>query len=227
MIRPLSSVFMALLVAGAGLWPVSPARAQEAEAPRRGSAGKAFALSLVLPGLGHRYAHGGDWDGSASVFVAAEAAFWLGLAGSQWQHAQAVQSYEAFAAERAGAQVEGKERRFFLNLAQYASSDAYVEEQLRNRNWDQLGYVEDPGYRWAWASEEDRERFRALRDDADGVRRRRTLFASALVANRLLAALTSIRAARRANRAAPALLLSVAPPPRSADLPVLNLQVQW
>ncbi len=203
-------------------------RAQEApeRAPR--SPGKAALLSLLLPGLGHRYAHDGSWRGAASLFALADAGFWLGLAGAQWQPDQVVQSYRTLAAAGAGAQLDGKDRRFFLNLAAFPSSDAFREAQLRNRAWDQIDYVSDPAFQWHWTSETDFRTYRRLRDDADAWSRRRTLFISTLVANRLLAALTALRAANRANQDAAAdLALSVAPPPPYGALPVLHLSVRW
>jgi len=33
---------------------------------------KAFGLSLLVPGLGHRYVNGGRWGGAGTIFVAAD-----------------------------------------------------------------------------------------------------------------------------------------------------------
>lgn len=218
-----------LLVGGAMVWPAAaqvPDPATEAEAAFvRKAPGKAAALSLLLPGLGHRYVNNGSWRGAASFFVLAEAGFWLSLFGTNWQEDQAVESYRTLAVSRANAQLDGKDRRFFLNLGNYMSSDEFREDQLRRRLWDQINYVSDPAFQWQWASEEDLQDYRRLRDDADAWGRRRTLFISTLVANRLLAALTSLRAARRANNAAPDLSLSLTPPLRNAEWPAVHLVV--
>ena len=210
------------------LWTV-PAQAQD-PAPESDvvlkSPGKAAALSLLLPGLGHRYVHNGSWRGAASFFALAEAGFWMGLIGADWQHDQVVQSYQTLATSRAAAQLAGKDRRFFLNLGLFRSSDEFLETQLRNRAWDQVDYVSDPAFQWQWASEGDFQDYRRLRDDADTWSRRRTLFISTLVANRLIAALTALRAARRANNAAPEVSLSLTPG-YDADLPVVTLHMRW
>lgn len=203
------------------------ATAQEADASDRRSPLKAFALSLALPGLGHRYVHGGDWDGAASAFAVAEAGFWTGVLVADWRHDQAVESYETLAATRADAQIDGKDRRFFLELATYRSSDEFLDSQLRNRAWDQVGYVSDPAFQWDWQSEADFLRYRDLRDEADTFSNRRTLFIATLVANRLIAGLTAVRAARRANRAVPDLSLSFAPPPAGAHAPLARLRVRF
>ncbi len=219
--------FLAFLFVGA-LWLPASARAQVQETETefvRKSPGKAVALSLLLPGLGHRYAHDGSWRGSASFFALTDVSFWLGLFGAEWQQSQVVQSYRTLATTRASAQLDGKNRRFFLNLGLFRSSDEFREVQLRNRAWDQVDYVSDPAFQWQWASEADLQDYRQLRDDADGWSRRQTLFISMLVANRLLAALTALRAARNAN--APDVSLSLAPPPPDTNVPVLNLSVRW
>ena len=202
-----------------------PAQAQEVSPPR--SPKKAFALSLLLPGLGHRYAHGGSWRGAASGLALAEAGFWTGTFVSDWRHGATVESFETLAATRAGADIEGKDREFFLNLATFISSEEFRATKLRNRAWDEIDYVSDPAFQWQWASEEDFERFRDLRDEADTFRNRRTLFIAAMAANRLVAAFTAIRATNRANRAMPDLSLSFAPPPDYAETPVVHLRVQF
>ena len=220
---------LALALVGA-LWLPASAHAQVEETETEftpKSSGKAVALSLLLPGLGHRYAHDGSWRGAASFFALADVTFWLGLFGADWRHGQAIESYRTLATTRANAQLDDKDRRFFLNLGLFRSSDEFLEVQLRNRAWDQVNYVSDPAFQWEWASEADLQEYRQLRDDADGWSRNRTLFISMLAANRLFAALTALRAARKANAAAPDVSLSLAPPPPDANAPVLNLRVRW
>lgn len=203
----------------------SPARAQPVDGSESKSAKKAFALSLLLPGLGHRYVHDGSWRGAASLFAAADVGLWVSLIGTQVRYGQTVDNYETLAASKAGAIVEGKNRGFFLNIATYRSSDEYVEVNLRERAWDQLDYVNDRSYQWKWETEADFLRFRSLREDAESLRRRRPLLVTMLVGNRLLAGLTSIRAAYRADGAAPA-TLSLSLPPAGGQAPMVNLKVR-
>ena len=227
--RPLRLVVFLVLAALVGL--PAPAAAQEAApsdlpAPAvRRAPQKAFALSLVLPGLGHRYAHGGSWRGAASGFALGDAALWTGLLATLWRRDQLEESFETLAATRAAADVAGKDRTFFLNLASFRSSDAFLDAQLRNRAWDRVAYVSDPSFQWAWTSEADFQRFRDLREDHESLGRRRSVLAGVLVGNRLLAALLAARATGRANRAA--LALSLAPPPPGSDVPRLDLRVRF
>ncbi len=203
----------------------SPLTGYSREAPEGPSAGKAFALSLLAPGLGQRYANEGNWDGSATVFALADAALWAGLGIGLWRQDQLVQSYETLAAGRANAETSGKDRTFFLNLAGFRSSDEYLEVMLRQRAWDRLDYVSDPSYQWEWQTEEDFERFRALREDAESYRRRAPVFAALLVGNRLISGILAARSAAR--RTDTALDLRLTAPARHGEKPGVYLALRW
>lgn len=187
------------------------------------SAPKAFALSVLFPGWGHKYAQG-SWRGRATVFAGAEVGLWLGLISSKWQRNQSIESYQTLATTRAHASIEGKDRAFYLNLASYHSSDEYLEFQLRNRAWQRIDYVDDPANYWNWESEEDFQKFRDLREDAESLGRRRSIFIALLVANRLVAGLSSIQATNKANAD---FNLSFAPPPPQSQLPIINLTARF
>lgn len=214
-----------LLVAGLGS---RPAFAQNTPTVPEKSSKKAFGMSLLLPGLGHRYVHDGSWRGAASVFALADVGIWLGVLGSEWHRDHLVDNYTTLAASQAHAVVEGKDRTFFLNLAAYHSSDEYVDVMLRERAWDQIDYVRDRSYQWEWETEEDFQRFRALREDAESLRRRRPVLIAMLVGNRLLAGITSVRAANRNERRGnPPATLSLQPPPTGSRTPLVHLSVHF
>ena len=181
---------------------------------------KAFFRSLILPGWGHQYAQNGSWRGMATVFVGAELGLWFGLINADWRHDHLVQGYQTLAANRAGADIEGKDRTFYLNLATFMSSDEYLDIQLRNRAWDRVDYVSDPSFFWAWDSVDDFQTFREMRDDAESLSRRRSIFIALLVANRLVSAISSIGAV---NRAAPDVSLSFGAPPVNERYPMVHL----
>ncbi len=183
---------------------------------------KAAALSLLLPGLGQRYADG-SWRTTSSLVATADVGLWLGLIQTLRTRSSRIDSYRALAVSGAQADVEGKNRRFFLNLATYRSSDEYLEVQLRNRAWDQLDYVSDPSFQWSWAEEEDFLAFRDLRESSETLGRRRSVLIAALVANRAISALVALRKAGRANRD-PA-RVAVGPPPVGESWPTLHVTV--
>lgn len=201
------------------------ATAQTPPSPPR-SPQKAFALSLLLPGLGHRYAGHGHWQGRGTLFALADAGLWVGLLATEWRRNSLTESFKTLAATRADAQVEGKDRTFFLNLASFHSSDEFVAVSLRNRAWDQVNYVQDRSFQWNWASEVDFQRFRNLRSDAESLRNRRLVLVAALVGNRLVSALLAVRAANRANRAdANRLAVALTAPPPGGSLPQLRMRL--
>ncbi len=220
---PLTHSFrrLALVVALLAVVVASPASAQEAR--KRVTPGKAFAASLLLPGLGHRYAQEGSWRGRATLFAAADIGLWMGLLGANWQQHQQVQSYETLAVTRANALIEGKDRAFYLNLATYPSSDDYLEAQLRNRAWNRLEYVNTREFQWEWATEEDFGRFRELRDDAETFGRRRSIYAALLVANRLIAGISAVVQAGKTN--APDLSIALSPPVDGSSPPGVHVML--
>ena len=173
------------------------ARAQEP------SARKAALLSFAVPGLGHRYVTGDHWGATGSAFITAEIGLWLGFASTEWQRRHTRQSYRSIATSRAGADIAEKNRRFFLLLGDYRSSESYVEDLLVRRRWDQLTYANDAANQWKWASDADWQTYQRLRAQSDTWSRRRTLVISSLVANRLLAALSSVLSARRGRSGSP------------------------
>lgn len=211
-----------ILLLAASAFPPASATAQNLESPSRG---KAFLLSLALPGLGHRYVHQGDWDGGASLFAAADVGLWLGLVGTVVRQNQLADGYRTLASMRAGADVSGKDRTFFLTVGSYRSSDEFIEAQLRSRAWDQIDYVSSESYQWEWQSEEDFLRFRSMREDAESVRRRAPIFAALLVGNRLVSGLLAIRAAGRADDAD--VSVSLAPSAVDPDRIALNLRARF
>lgn len=188
------------------------------------SGGAAFGLSLLLPGLGHRYASGG-WSTMATVHGLADAALWVGLIDSNMQIGRAQDSFETLAATSAGIGGGSRSRGFYLNLASYRSSDEYVDQLLRDRAWDQLETAQLPENQWEWASDEDFQNFRSLREDAESLRRRRPIFAAMLAGNRLLAGIGAIRASRKFNRTQAE--VSLGPPPAGSDVPTVNMSFRF
>ncbi len=226
-LRILGSLLFVMVLAVGGT--VSSSYAQEApdtapvvqEPPKPSGA---FLRSLVLPGWGHQYAQGGSWRGRATLFAGADVGLWIGLFSTNWREDHLVQGYQTLAATRAGADIAGKDRTFYLNLATYPSSDQYLSAQLRNRAWDRIDYVADPSFQWAWQSEDDFLNFRDMREDAESLGRRRSIFIALLVANRLLSGISSVTAA---NKARMPLSMAFSAPPAGASYPVFNATLRF
>lgn len=164
------------------------------------SRGKAFLLSLAVPGLGHRYVESGDWDGAATAFAAADAAMWVGLVSTALRQHHLEDTYRTLAALRADARIAGKDRTFFLTISNYRSAEEFREAQLRERGWDRFDYASTPAFQWEWEREADFQEYRRLREDAESMRRRVPVVAAALVGNRLISGILALRRAGRAQQ---------------------------
>lgn len=229
----LLAVLLAVAVPAGAQSPVAPRLApeplgelgpSEAHTARPRSGAAAFGLSLLVPGLGHRYANG-TWGTASSAHAVADAGLWVGLIDAGLRLGRTEKSYETLAALRANAEVEGQGRGFFLTLSRYRSSDAYVEALLRERRWNELEEAQRPENQWAWTTEEDYQRYRTLREDAESLRRRRPVYAALLAGNRLLAGVGALRATRRMNRAEASLALGL--PPDGTHTPTVHLSVRF
>ena len=223
------AVLCAILCAvlwGSPYGAVREARAQTPEimepSVRRASPGKAFALSLVAPGLGHRYAQGGNRSRWGTAFALTDVGLWTGLLGASWRRNHLVESYRTLAVRHAGVDPSGKNRTFYLRAATYRSSQEFTDAQYRNGALDQVEYAADPSFQWRWDAEEHFLRFRALREDAESLRRRRSVLIASLAANRLIAGVSALRAAGRNNRSG--VRISLGAPPAGADAPLFRMR---
>ncbi len=158
---------------------------------------KAAVYSIVLPGLGHRYANEGRWNRRAALYTITDAVLIAGLISSEWQRRHLEESYQTWATSYAGIAPAGKDRRFYVTIGNYLSSDEYQETQLRQRRVDLVAYVSDPEFQWRWSRIEDLQRYRDLRKNSESWSQRRGSFIAALVANRLVAALSALITTRR------------------------------
>ncbi|HUF09493.1 MAG TPA: hypothetical protein VMO47_09245 [Rhodothermales bacterium] len=191
-----------LVLIASGLLVPSPSLGQmdATHTPSR-SPGKALALSLLVPGLGHRYANGGHWGKSGSFFLAADVGILVNLLAARWREDDLEKSYRTLAASQAGAEMTGKTRAFFLSLGSYNSSNEFKDVLLRTRQWDRIESAEDPANYWDWESEADRLDYRELREDADGMGRRASWLIGGLVANRVISGVTAMLRARNSGGA--------------------------
>lgn len=200
--------------------------AQDELVMRQKSPAKAFGLSLVVPGMGHRYVNDGRWGGAGSVFVTADITLWVGLAATILQEDHFVDGYSNLVALRAGNTLDGKNRAFELALGSYESSDEYLDALLRSRQWDRIESAQDPANRWSWESSVDRDRYVELRNDADEAGRRKTALIGALVVNRLISGITAALGARNKQSSGPSVSGGLGYH-RLSNLPVASAQIRF
>ncbi len=172
---------------------------------------KAAAYSILVPGLGHKYVNDGRWSQHAVLYTITDALLVAGLIASEWQRGYLVNSYQTWATSYAGVSNEGKDRRFYVTIGNYISSDEYREVQLRSRRVDLMAYVDPPDFQWTWHNIQDLQRYRDLRKSSESWSQSSGSFIAALVANRLIAGLSALLAARRKQNQA--IQVAVSPGP--------------
>ena len=160
------------------------------------SPGKAFFLSLLVPGLGELYA-GSSLKGK--IFLATEAAVWSGFAAFEQYSAWKERDYELYSVAHADVSIEGKDDDFFKNIAAYEDIKSYNQDQLHAREWDEV-YWDEKFYHWDWDSPESREKFNEIRDSSRRAHRRALNMVGAAVLNRLISAIDAVRTAKAFNR---------------------------
>lgn len=167
---------------------------------------KLLALSLLLPGLGHRSL--GESDRFYG-FVTAEASIWGVFTGYNLQGKIRKDSYVEMAHLSAGvSKARGRSDEYYRLLGVYFSSDQYDDEirrDARARYDDDLAaradYYEKNRIRddqaWRWASSEALDRYRQKRNDSNRSYKRAGYMIGIAAANRLLAAVDVIRIAHK------------------------------
>lgn len=160
------------------------------------SKGKAFILSLLIPGLGERYA------GSrikSEIFMATEIGLWLGYSGLTTYRDWRKEDYKSFAAAHAYIDLKDKSDSYFVDLGNYDSIYDYNAAKLRQRNLPSY-YRDVEAYYWQWDSHENRQKFERLRISADTADNR-ALFALGMVfANHIISAIDAVWTVHKYNK---------------------------
>jgi hypothetical protein len=158
---------------------------------------KALGLSLILPGSGQYYIGN---RGRMTVFGSAEAAVWSGFFGFRIYGGWKKEDYRAWAALRAGADVDGKSEDFFEKMTYYDNLDDYNQFELLFEGSRAELLPSTPEYYWNWDSDASRGHFRDLRNQSKTAYRRSLLFLGAAVANRILSGIDAYRSAGSINK---------------------------
>lgn len=156
----------------------------------------AVVYSLLLPGMGELYAENFS---SGKYFLITDAGLWLGYGGfryyGQWLRTDA----RSYATQYAGANFDGKDEAFEVNMGNFNSLEEYNEAKLRNREFDKL-YDAQSTYAWQWESDASRLQFKDQRIRSDEVFQSSRFVIGALVLNRIISAFSAGRAAAAYNR---------------------------
>lgn len=173
------------------------------------SVGKAFGLSLVLPGLGQKYA--GD-DGAATGFFIAEAAIWTAFVVFQVQGRKREDGYQEYSQTFARVASDGHSDDYYQALTEFNSSQEY-EEAIKSEGRFELYpdaaaatlqqyYLDnrvgdfEP---WVWSSDGQRRDFRQQRSASKSAYRRSGYMVAAALLNRVISSFLAVRSARNTN----------------------------
>jgi len=151
------------------------------------SPGLGILLSLAIPGAGHLYA--GRMD-VGKYFVTAEALSWIGLLGLNLYGNYLRDDSRSFASVHAGFSKNGKDDNYYSNITNYDNIYQYNDDKLRKGQYDQLYDVNS--YFWNWDDYNNRVIFDSQRKKSERVYNSRVIFASTLVVNRLVSAISTL-----------------------------------
>jgi len=159
------------------------------------SKGKAFLMSLLLPGLGERYCGAAR---KSELFMGTEIALWLGYAGFITYREWREDEYHSYAVAHAGVDPAGKTETYYIDISNYADIDAYNAAKLRQRNLADYYKDVDANY-WKWESDAHRVRFDQMRLSAARADNRATFVLGAIFANHLISAIDAVWSVHKHN----------------------------
>lgn len=157
---------------------------------------QAFLMSLILPGAGEQY------TGSiikSRAFMIAEVGGWASLLTFKHLGNWRKDDYRLLAAREAGADVNGKDDRYFDVLGFYGSREEY-NKVGGAFDPSRPYYPNTPDYEWNWSSQEARERYRDLKNDSKSYYRNADFALGFILVNHFLSAVDAYWSARRHNR---------------------------
>lgn len=165
---------------------VGPAEASSTHSP---SPGKAFLLSLVLPGIGEYY---GGSRKMAAVFLGTEIALWAGLFSCRYVEGWYRDDAVSWAGAHANIDMSGRSSAYFVAVENYISIRDYNEAKLQQRNLEAL-YPEDNQHSWEWDSDRSRKKFEDLRVSSDTWKQRSLFVIGGIVLNHIVSSIDAVR----------------------------------
>ena len=146
------------------------------------------AKSALMPGWGES-AQGKYLR--ARVFRISELFLWTSCVGAYAFSRYERSSYEAFAAEHAGINSEGKNHQYWVDVGNYQNITLFNEEHLRFREPGDI-YSTGAGYDWAWDTESNRKKFENMRINSDGLAKTGEFLIGAIVLNHIVSAIDAL-----------------------------------
>lgn len=181
---------------------LSPARisAQETETSLPSPRG-AFLRSLVMPGWGHYYVDNANWK-RGQYHLAADVVMILGYTGISIRNNRLEDNLITFARSNANINLDGRSRDIYLAIAEFDNLDAYNDYQLISRNWNNL-LPESTENQWNWQNNDDRFKYRDMRQRIDDNDNQLPALVTLMVMNRLVSGISAFVQARHKSEMMP------------------------
>jgi len=138
--------------------------------------------SILVPGLGE-FSLGKINRGR--LFSQIELALWLTFAESRRRASLTESTLQSFAAIHAGAKLEQKSDRYYVDIGNYESMEAYNEAQQRYREPGEV-YSKQAGFDWKWDKEMNRRKYRRYRIQKNTARMVSQFAIGGMILNRII-----------------------------------------
>ena len=171
----------------------TPEQIMKADTPSRG---KAFLLSLLLPGLGEHYAGSKKM---AKIFLGAEIALWTTYFCFRTYGNWREEDYKNFAIAHADINPAGKDHDYFVDIEHFDDIQAYNQTKLQQRDVDAL-YPENKTYSWKWDSKSNRLKYERIRMSSDQAFSNSVLVIGIVVINHIVSGIDAMRVAIKAEK---------------------------
>jgi len=165
-------------------------------APIQKSPGKAFFLSLLLPGSGQYYAGAKK---SAAYFATTEVLLWIGMFANNAYQRELVRDYKTYAVAHAAVDRSGKEYQYWIDIGKYDDIYSFNEQRRQDRYFEAL-YEENQSNYWMWDSKENRLTYDENRLHANKVAIRAVYYQAAAMLNHFVSAIHAMYGVRQFNK---------------------------
>ena len=146
-----------------------------------------FTRSLVFPGWGEMKM---EEKGRAKIFMSTDlaiiASYFLGKSFNRWY----IDRYTAFGVLHAGADMNGKDYAYIVNMSNFDSMEDYNHDLMIHHNGNYFDDVyEDPSYDWNWDSSSNRNKFNDMRESSLIAEKIAEFAVAGLILNRVASAI--------------------------------------
>ncbi|HMS33669.1 MAG TPA: hypothetical protein PKC91_06240 [Ignavibacteria bacterium] len=159
------------------------------------SPGVALLLSLVLPGSGHYYLNRMD---VGKYFLGADVACWLGFITLNVYGNSVNDDAISFSTQHADVNTTNKDDNYYANVGNYDNIYEYNNAQLTYGAYSMIYNVDQ--YYWNWDNVNNRNTFESQRKSSERILNNRIIFGSLLIANRIVAGISSYILAKNMNK---------------------------